>query len=314
MKKINYSYISIIFLATALYVGFDKLIFTVQSETARETLNAAISVIFVIITTMYMLTKQTQIEQEKELKTAIFRKKLDLYESSLQTWQKVCFVDTEIDKEQFGQCVEVLLRLGMIAPTNVLENGTEIFSKINTVYMDDEKRSMKPEEQTKIFSDICKFIEATRADLDLPNSQLPEKLTKSFNENVVNVGASVSKNYDKFLFNGRELGKGRLVLELVKYVVDTERTQTLEDLRRTFPSSYWSKGTETKGKNAFVVELEELALQRKARYFNKNDDKILLGDGSVAVVNSQWADDNLTFLLSRLPQSLKNKVKRSERR
>lgn len=312
IRKINYSYISIIGLAIALYIGFDKLIFNVQSETARETLNAAISVVFVIITTMYMLTKQTQIEQEKELKTAIFRKKLDLYENSLQTWQKVCFVDAEIEKEQFGQCVEKLLRLGMIAPTDVLEHGTEIFNKINNVYMDDEKKSMKGE-QTEIFSDICKFIEATRADLDLPNSFLPENLKRSFNENVVKVGSSVAKNFDKFSFNGKEFGKGRLVLELVKHVVRTDKVENLDSLRMTFPSSYWSKGIEAKGKNAFVVELEEIASQRKARYFNKDDDKILLGNGSVVVVNSQWAEDNLSFLLSKLPESLRNKVKRREK-
>src|SRR6056300_260224 len=88
MKKIasfNWSYIAVIALAVALYIGFDELIVTGQSETARETLNAAIGVIFVIITTMYMLTKQTEIEQEKELKNEIFKQQLKLYEHALET-------------------------------------------------------------------------------------------------------------------------------------------------------------------------------------------------------------------------------------
>lgn len=71
MKKLvalNWSYITVIALAVTLYIDYDELIVSGQSETTRETLNAAIGAIFVIITTMYMLTKQTEIEQEKELK------------------------------------------------------------------------------------------------------------------------------------------------------------------------------------------------------------------------------------------------------
>ena len=313
MKKIasfNWSYIAVIALAVALYIGFDELIVTGQSETARETLNAAIGVIFVIITTMYMLTKQTEIEQEKELKNEIFKQQLKLYEHALETWQKVCFVESAIDKEQYGQCVQAQLHLGMIAPPNVLSCSNEIFGQIYAVYSESELRPMTQDEQTKIFSELSKFVEAARIDLDLPYSKLPDLLSKSFSENVKKAGIAVNRNYDKFSFNNKVLGKGRLVLELVKYVASQDTVETIEDLREIFPDNYWNKGVEGKGRNAFIVEIEEEAIKRNARFFQKANDKISLKDGSKIVVNNQWADDNLSYLLARLPNNIRGKIHR----
>lgn len=66
-RKFDTSYFSIVVLAIFLYVGYDRLIENISTETARETINSAIGVIFVIITTMYMLNKQTEVERKKEL-------------------------------------------------------------------------------------------------------------------------------------------------------------------------------------------------------------------------------------------------------
>lgn len=313
IKILNWSYIAVISLAVALYLGFDELIVSGQSETARETLNAAIGVIFVIITTMYMLTKQTEIEQEKELKNEIFKQQLKLYEHALETWQKVCFVDSAIDKEQYGLCVQAHLHLGMIAPPNVLSCSNNIFGHIHAVYSDSELRPMNQDEQKNIFAELSKFVEAARTDLDLPHSKLPNLISQSFSENVVKAGTAVIRNYDKFSFNNKVFGKGRLVLELVRYVASLDSVETIEDLREIFPNIYWKKGVEGKGKNEFIVEIEAEAAKNKARFFNKENEKILLKDGSTIVVNNQWADDNLSYLLAKLPNDIRKKVQRVEK-
>lgn len=316
MKKLtalNWSYIAVIALAVALYIGFDELIVAGQSETARETLNAAIGVIFVIITTMYMLTKQTEIEQEKELKNEIFKQQLKLYEHALETWQRVCFVDSAIDKEQYGLCVQAQLHLGMIAPPSVLSCSNNIFGHIHAVYSDSELRPMNPEEQKNIFAELSRFVEAARIDLDLPHSKLPDLISKSFSENVVKAGTAVNRNYDKFSFNNQVLGKGRLVLELVRYAASLDNVETIEDIREIFPNNYWKKGVEGKGKNEFIVEFEAEATKRKARFFNKENEKISLKDGSTVVVNNQWADDNLSYLLAKLPNDIRKMIQRVEK-
>jgi hypothetical protein len=313
MKKIaalNWSYVAVIALAVALYLGFDELIVPGQSETARETLNAAIGVIFVIITTMYMLTKQTEIEQEKELKNEILKQQLKLYEYALETWQKVCFVDSAIDKDQFGRCVQAHFHLGMLAPADVLDRSNKIFGQILAVYNDSELRPMNSEEQEKIFIELSKFIEATRTNLALPGSALSDELHEGFSENVVKAGTAINRNYDKFSFNNKVLGKGRLVLELVKYAASSDKVANIEDLRKIFPNNYWKKGREGKGKNEFIVEFADDAEKKKARFFNKDNEKILLKDGSLVVVNNQWGDDNFSYLLERLPTEIRAKIQR----
>ena len=47
--RLDPAYVSIIILAVFLYVGYDRLIANIATETARETINSAIGVIFVII-------------------------------------------------------------------------------------------------------------------------------------------------------------------------------------------------------------------------------------------------------------------------
>ena len=314
MKKLtalNWSYIAVIVLAVALYVGFDELIVSGQSETARETLNAAIGVIFVIITTMYMLSKQSEIEQEKELHNEIFRKKLQLYESVLGTWQKTCFLDTAINTEQYAACVQAQLQLGMIANPSVLSSGNEIFKEIFKVYNDDIERPMYAKEQVEIFEKLADFIEKAREDLELDQVSLPPKLLESYKENVSQAGVVVGKNFDKFLFNGKTLPKNRLVLELVRHVAALDDVETLADLKEVFPDNFWSKGKEaTRNRNAFIVELEAVAAEKNARFFGKDDDKIQLRSGEVAVVNSQWGDDNLRYLLDNISAEHKKKIRR----
>ena len=316
MKKLlalNWSYIAVIALAVALYIGFDELIVSGQSETTRETLNAAIGAIFVIITTMYMLIKQTKIEQEKELKTEIFKQQLKLYEQSLETWQKVCFIDSAIDQEQYGLCLQAYLRLGMLAPPDVLTHSNKIFSQIREVHNDYDLRPMSENEQASIFSELAKFVQYARKDLDLPDSTLPPLTTENFNENIAKASPRVIRNYDKFIFNNKKLAKGKLVLEIVKFVATSGDTETIEDLKETFPDKYWKKGVVGKGKNEFVVELESEAEKKGARFFKKDDDKITLKDGSVVVVNNQWGDDNLSYLLTNLPKEIRTKIQREKR-
>lgn len=311
LKALNWSYIAVIALAVALYIGFDELIVSGQSETARETLNAAIGVIFVIITTMYMLTKQTEIEQEKELHNEIFRKKLQLYESVLGTWQKTCFLDAAINTEQYAACVQAQLQLGMIADPDVLRSGNEIFKEIFKVYNDEIERPMHEKEQETIFKKLADFIENAREDLELDLVKLPPDLLESYKASVSKAGVVGSKNLDKFSFRGKILPKNRLVLELVRHVATLDEVETLADLKKVFPDNFWKKGKETnRNRNAFIVELEAVAVEKGARFFKKDDDKIQLRSGEVVVVNDQWGDDNLQYLLDNISPEHQLKISR----
>ena len=190
-------------LALFLYIGYDKLIENILNETARETINSAIGVIFVIITTMYMLNKQTEVESKKELNNEIFKKKISSYEHALSLWQNIGFVDKEIDQKDRAACIEVQLTLMMIAPTEVAKCATEITDTIISVYKSEKKPTLNENDKEQLFSQLGDFAGLVRKDLALPHTSLDldTKLVADMERTII-AGAS-NKNYDRFLFDGQ---------------------------------------------------------------------------------------------------------------
>tara|TARA_B110000211_G_C14066791_1_gene548025 strand:+ start:236 stop:1222 length:987 start_codon:yes stop_codon:yes gene_type:complete len=319
LKKLSifsWSYLVIIALAVALYLGFDDLIVTSKPGIAREILNAAIGVIFVIVTTMYMLTKQTKIEQEKELNTEVFKKKMQLYEGVLQTWQKVCFVDKSIDQLEYGICINAHLNLGMIAPQDVLKCSNEIFEIITQVNFAEEVRPPSPKEREVLFQKLAEFVKFTRKDLNLPDTASTNAFSDTFpkfSETVKNAGQVAKRNTDQFTFQNKKMGKGQLVLALVKHKVATDEVETLVDLKEIFKDTFSTEGKPSKGKNAYIVELKSEAERKdptKKRFFSKDHESIVLKNGDVIVVSNQWGLDNFEYFLTKLPYELKTQISR----
>ena len=325
MKKFpqpNWSYFSIIFLAIALYIGFDEILVSEQAGVSRETINAAIGAIFVIVTTMYMFTGQTkinikmlrqqkEIEQEKELQVEISKSRLKLYESSLNTWRKICYTD-EVDKDQLGECLHAHLHLAMIGSRELFECSNKIMNQINIVYSDPNTIKMDQSKQIELLGQLSEFVKYARTDLNV-KSELPTELINSFIENTKEATKiNTSRNYDKFSFNGEIYNKRQLVLSLVKYVVEKDKIKTLEDLKEIFKDTLRSEGKLSKNKIPHIVASVSTAKQvddLKERHFWKDDEIIELGNGDLIVVNNQWGN-NIYYFIKHLPASLKTKIKR----
>lgn len=90
---------------------------------------------------------------------------------------------------------------------------------------------------------------------------------------------AASKNFSKYKFNGKTLGKGRLVLEIIRVYVASHPDISYAELEKVFPKSF--QGTRD------VFNTVESASQNPARYFLKPDETIQLGDSHIAVSN-QW--------------------------
>ena len=294
-QKLDPAYVSIVILAIFLYVGYDRLIENISTETARETVNSAIGVIFVIITTMYMLNKQTEVERKKELNNEIFKKKLEAYERALSLWQSIGFIDNAIDQNDRANCLEVQFRLMVIAPTEVAKCSTGITNTITSVYQSDNKETLDEDDKEKLFRQLVEFATLVRKDLDLPNTslELDAKLASNMEEAVV---SAASRNYDKYFFAGEALNKRRLVLAVVKYAVEKKNVQTFKQLNSLFPKDWHSEGKQRRSKQA-VVYLKAEAEQNGLRFFGQPEDIIALPDGSVAVVNNQWGTNVNYFVL-----------------
>ena len=67
--------IAISIIAVSVYIGFEPLIRFTPDGVAKSVVSASFGAIFVIILTMYLLNKQTEIEQESKKVKGFLKKK-----------------------------------------------------------------------------------------------------------------------------------------------------------------------------------------------------------------------------------------------
>ena len=313
LKNLSIAYTAIIVLSIALYVGFDDLIFGGASGTARDTISAALAAIFVLITTMYMLNKQTDVEHKKKLDTEIFKRKFIIYDQLISILQNIGHYKLTVNDDDYRKCLNKHYELVMVAPAEIVSISIDILNllkgirEVGKVKALDEV-NLDEVNQQALRDFIDDFCILARADFNLPEA---EKFNpKAYNDNMDKVTEPGSKNLDKFEFNGRSYTKNRLVLEVVRHTVDVKKVENIDKLKSLFPDSYWSEGKESSSKNAFIVELKKDAENKRARFFTKKDDIIKFDNSNAEViVNNQWGT-NFDYFLDKVSTELNYEIKR----
>lgn len=230
-------------------------------------------------------------------------------------WQRIGFIDDEISQSDRAACLEAQLKLMMIAPTDVAKCATEITSTISEVYQNEEKATLDQFDKDTLFRQLDAFAKLVRGDLDLPDTSLdldPE-LVSDMKATIV-AASQTTKNYDKFKFDGETLGKGRLVLAIVKKTVDQQKITDFRKLETTFPKEWQSFGKKRKSKQSGVVFSKVEADTHGLRHFSRPQEIITLADGSLAVVNNQWGGDNIEYFIEQSQKALGIKVTREPSR
>ena len=313
LKNLSIAYTAIIVLSIALYVGFDDLIFGGASGTARDTISAALAAIFVLITTMYMLNKQTDVEHKKKLDTEIFKRKFIIYDQFISILQNIGHYKLTVNDDDYRKCLNKHYELVMVAPAEIVSLSNEILlllisiREVGKVKALDEV-NLDEVNQQALRDFINDFCILARADFNLPEA---EKFNpNAYKDNMNKVTEPGSKNLDKFEFNGRSYTKNRLVLEVVRHTVDVKKVENIDKLKSLFPDSYWSEGKESSSKNAFIVELKKDAENKRARFFTKKDDIIKFDNSNAEViVNNQWGT-NIDYFLDKVSTELNYEIKR----
>ena len=289
-KKLDFTYIAIIVLSIALYVGFDDLISGAVSGTARDTISAALAAIFVLITTMYMLNKQTDLEQEKEFKGVIFNKKFQLYDDLITNWLNIAYIDKSINKENYKECLDNHYEILMVAPGNAVKHSTKILAIVTKYYQDGQTKNLEDNDLKEIKRITKEFTDIVREELSISEIEVDneDQDYKDDNEQII-----TGNKLTKFKFKGQTCNKRRLVLEIVKYTVNEKSVETFEELKEIFPDKNSTSGIERNKKYNFVV-----ALKSK---FDEDDNRIFRKDGEIIrldkeiIVHNQWGGDDFDF-------------------
>ncbi len=102
-----------------------------------------------------------------------------------------------------------------------------------------------------------------------------------------------SKDTSKYKFEGKVLGKGRLVLEVMKQHVENNPNLTFSELEKQFPRRLQG----SKGVFCTDDEANETYARDRRRHFIKPDELITLSDATIAV-SSQWGIRNIGKFIS----------------
>jgi len=103
-----------------------------------------------------------------------------------------------------------------------------------------------------------------------------------------------NKDTTQYQFNGRTLGKGRLVLEVIKHHVENNSESTFSSLEAQFPKSIQG----SYGVFSTITDAnEKYASSGRKRNFMNSEDQIKLQDSTIAVC-SQWGAFNIESFIS----------------
>jgi hypothetical protein len=114
-----------------------------------------------------------------------------------------------------------------------------------------------------------------------------------------------AKDTTKYRFDGEILGKGRLVLSVVKRHVDAHPNITFPELEKAFPKTcQGARGVLSTAEQANEV----VASSGRKRHFLNPEDLIHLDDGPVVAVSNQWGVRNIGRFIRHTTKKLGYKI------
>lgn len=194
-KKGTNTLIALAVIAVAVYVGFTPLYNLINGGVAGAVIGASFGAIFVIILTMYLLNKQTEIEQENKRGEKVFEEKMKIYWDIFESIQ-IMLEDGRISKDDEMQKLPfVMLKLVAIGNDKVLEAFQKVYDSINSVFNEkpeDDEVIIEDADRQKIMELLGKFSNECRVDLGVSNERVQPKLFEDTQKAIEKSGAIVS--------------------------------------------------------------------------------------------------------------------------
>ena len=231
-----YTLLALVVIAFAVYIGFTPLFNLIEDGIASRVIGSSFGAIFVIILTMFLLNKQTEIEQESKKSERVFDEKVKIYQMILDITRDM-LMDGDLTKKEVNRLPFPLLRLQMLSDNSVIDSFADVYSQINSIYTngsDDEKKTDKvfidDDARNDLYELLSAFSNACRADLEISNTGMTKQLqTKTLSAISEVASKGSTKDKTKFSFNGIDLAKNRYIYTVIKSFIDDNPGITIED-------------------------------------------------------------------------------------
>ena len=289
-KSGNRTLFAIAIIGISVFLGFDPLFDKVGGGVSAQVIGASFGAIFVIVLTMYLLNKQTEIEQESKKSEKVFEEKVVLYKSMLAATKEM-LRDGKVSSQETTELSFSMIELQMVGADETISAFSSVFDKINKTFSEKigDPVDLEDVERVDILRLLSVFAQKCRVDLGINESELKEEIfEKTFSE--IEEAIKGKKDTTKYNFKeNKNLGKGRLVLVVVKNHVENNPGISFEELLLAFPS-------ELRSVYGVFARAEEIEEKHHVRYFMKDADRIVLSDATVVVCN-QWGITNISPFL-----------------
>ena len=281
-----------------VFFGYGPLFDLVGGGIPGRVLGATFGSIFAILMTMFLLNKQTEIEQESKKSERVFDEKVVLYKNILGM-SKEMLEDGQLDTKEILALPFTLIKMQMVGGDEAIKIYTSFFEKINDIYeaSEDEVVTIPESEKQQVFSLLSRFAVQCRVDLGISDTPIDESIFARAISVVQQSDKAIKGKRDtsKYTFNGKAFAKGKLVHAVVKDYVSKNPDTTFDELKKAFPNE-WQAGGAKSGNRAVFVRLTdaEKLFEDKGhrRHFFKEGETIQLSDEVIAVSN-QWGIGNI---------------------
>ena len=118
--------IAILIIGVAVYLGFTPLFELIGGGVAGAVVASSFGAIFVIVLTMYLLNKQTEIEQETKKSERVFDEKVQLYQNILNTTRDM-IEDGSISLDEITKLPFAMIHLQMLGDDSVIKSYKSVF-------------------------------------------------------------------------------------------------------------------------------------------------------------------------------------------
>lgn len=175
--------ISIVVIGIAGYVGFSPLFETFKEGITSEFLAAIFGTVFTIMITMFLLNKQTEIEEEKSRSESVFNERVELYKQIVDQMSNIV-EDGEISISEMSKLQFMLVKLQMVANDNTIEKFIKVYDAVSNAFsrVEEEETNneneneqkdatiISPDDKLFILEAMLDFSQACRIELGLASS------------------------------------------------------------------------------------------------------------------------------------------------
>ena len=309
-KKSLINVFVLVIIAISVYIGFEPLIALVPDGVSKAVISSSFGAIFVIILTMYLLNKQTEIEQESIRGEKLFEERLTVFKEALKVIEEM-LKDDKISFDEIKSLRFRFIELCMLCEEDQIEKFTEVYALLNEIYNLDNKddkgdevlKSKKneveisEERQNELIELLFAFSNVCRTNLQANSSPLDKKYIDEAILTVSKTETKSIKDNSKYIFKDISHPKNRYIHAVIKNFAESkidskgEKTiMTEKEFKTKIPNKVrWHSNVW-----ATLEKAEETKKRDRKRHFMSKDE----------IINLKDKDDNIIKICITNGQSI----------